>query len=164
MREGKNPVQNTRSGIRIVAWTAFGLLLGACSPTDRVHGYVPDDIDLDAVLPGVDTVASLEASIGPPSASGIVQSNAWYYVQSTVRHYTYNRPEVTDREVLAIQFDDDGVVKDLTRYGLEDGRVVDLKREITVTHGQTLTALQQLFGNFGSLSPNQIFSGDERTN
>lgn len=134
--------------------------LGACAPTDRVHGYVPDADLVDGVLPGVDTIASLETSIGRPSASGLVRGNAWYYVQSTVRHFTYNRPEVTDRQVLAIQFSEDGVVEDITRYGLEDGRIIDLKRNITVTPGQTLTALEQLLGNFGNVDPTAIFSDD----
>jgi len=156
----KFPDQIRANGLKIVLVAGIGLATVACAPTNRVHGYVPDAELLDTIVPGVDTIASLETSIGRPSASGLVKSDAWYYVKSTVRHYTYNRPEVTDREVLAIRFAEDGVVEDVNRYGLEDGRIIDLKRKITVTPGQTLTALQQILGNFGQLSAGQIFSED----
>jgi len=152
----KIPEQITLKSLKTGAFGMLALSLAACAAQERVHGYVPEDIDLESVLPGVDTISSLETSIGRPSASGIVRDNAWYYVKSTVRHFTYNRPEVTDREVLAIRFDDQGVVQDVNRYGLEDGRVIDLKRDITVTHGQTLSALQQILGNFGNIDPSQV--------
>jgi len=130
--------------LKTVAFGAAALSLVACSAQERVHGYVPEDVDLESVLPGVDTISSLETSIGRPSSSGVVRGNAWYYVKTTVRHYTYNRPDV----------------EDVNRYGLEDGRVVDLKRDITVTHGQTLTALEQILGNFGRIDPGQLLSDD----
>lgn len=156
----KFPELITLKSLKTAAFGAAALSLAACSAQERVHGYVPEDIDLESVLPGVDTISSLETSIGRPSSSGLVRGNAWYYVKTTVRHYTYNRPEVTDREVLAIRFDDQGVVKDVNRYGLEDGRIIDLKRDITVTHGQTLTALGQILGNFGRIDPSQILQSD----
>jgi len=157
----KFPDQIRALGLKSILVAGIGLVGVACTPTNRVHGYLPDSELLDTIVPGVDTITSLETSIGRPSASGLVKSDAWYYVKTTVRHYTYNRPEVTDREVLAIRFAGDGVVSDVNRYGLEDGRIIDLKRNITVTPGQTLTALEQILGNFGQISASQIFSGDE---
>ena len=148
---------HTRRALRALVLGTAAFWLVACTATERVHGYVPEAEDVDAVVPGIDSISSLEATIGRPSASGMVREDAWYYVRTTVRHFTYNRPEVTDREVLAIRFDSDGVVSDLNRYGLEDGRVINLKSNTTVTHGQTLTALEQIFGNFGQLSAGQLF-------
>lgn len=155
------PDQIRVKSIKYALLGGLGLLSVACAPNDRVHGYVPEPQDLEAVIPGVDTVSSLETTIGRPSASGLVRSDAWYYVRTTVRHFTYNKPEVTDREVLAIRFDGQGVVQDVNRYGLADGRIIDLKRNTTVTPGQTLTALEQILGNFGRLSASQIFNENQ---
>jgi len=46
-------------------------------------------------------------------------------------------------------------VTQVNRYGLEDGKVVDLVTATTPTYGRELTVLQQLFGNVGRISADQ---------
>jgi len=142
-----------RTGIALVF---AALLLGACSPTVRVHGYVPTDVDLAQIRPGVDTYESVEEAIGRPSSIGLLQDRSWYYVQSVVENYTYNPPRVVDRTVLAVEFDTNGVVSGLARYGLEDGRIVNLTTRTTETGGRQLGVLEQLFGNLLTLDAEQF--------
>ena len=133
-----------------------GCLLAACSPTVQVHGYVPSPADIAEVTPGVDDFASVEETLGLPSSSGLLSDSAWYYVQSTFESYTYNPPRVVDRTVLAVEFDQNGVVTGLARYGLEDGRIVNLTSRTTQTGGRTLGVLEQLFGNLLNLDAEQF--------
>ena len=97
-----------------------GALVAACAPTIQVHGYVPSQADVAQVTPGVSNYESVEAALGRPSSSGLLRDSSWYYVQSTVESYTYNKPRVIDRVVLAVDFNANGVVEGLTRYGLYD--------------------------------------------
>ena len=76
--------------------------------------------------------------LGRPSSNGVLRDSAWYYVQSTVESFTYNPPRVVDRTVLAVNFDQRGVVRDIERYGLEDGRIVNLTTRTTETGGREL--------------------------
>jgi hypothetical protein len=46
----------------------------------------------------------------------------------------------------------------VNRYGLEDGRVIDLATRTTPTFGRELTVLQQLFGNIGNFDPGQLIN------
>jgi outer membrane protein assembly factor BamE (lipoprotein component of BamABCDE complex) len=46
----------------------------------------------------------------------------WYYVRSTYEDGTYRAQREVDREVVAVSFDDEGVVTNVERFGLEDGR------------------------------------------
>ena len=92
----------------------------------QVHGYMPPQADIARIRPGFDDAGSVEEILGRPSSSGVLRDSAWYYVQSTVENFTYHAPRVVDRTVLAVQFDQNGVVRGVARYGLEDGRIINL--------------------------------------
>lgn len=140
---------------------AFGLTVGlvlvaGCAPTVQVHGYLPPAADVAQVRPGVDTYATVEEKLGVPSSSGLLRDSAWYYVQSRVESYTYHAPRIVDRTVLAITYSNSGVVDGVTRYGLEDGRIVNLTTRTTETGGRQLGVLEQLFGNLLNLDAEQF--------
>ncbi|MEE3101518.1 MAG: outer membrane protein assembly factor BamE, partial [Pseudomonadota bacterium] len=79
--------------------------------------------------------------------AGVMRNDAWYYVSSRVETLAYNAPEVTDRRIVAVHFDDAGVLASADVYGLEDGRIINLVTRTTPTFGRELTILQQIFGN-----------------
>ena len=139
-----------------VALICFGLLAAGCSPTVQVHGYVPSEADLSRIRPGFDDAGSVEEILGRPSSGGVLRDSAWYYVQSTVQNYTYHPPEVIDRKVIAVNFNQGGVVTGVRRYGLQDGRVVDLETETTETGGREMNMVEQLFGNLLNLDAQQL--------
>ena len=133
-----------------------GALVAACAPTIQVHGYVPSQADVAQVTPGVSNYESVEAALGRPSSSGLLRDSFLFYVQGTVESYTYNKPRVIDRVVLAVDFNANGVVEGLTRYGLEDGRIVNLTTRTTETGGRRMGVLEQLFGNLLTLDAEQF--------
>jgi len=138
----------------LVALTA----LTACAPVYRSHGYTPADDELALIEVGSSTRADVAAAVGEPTAEGLLADSGWYYVQSRFRHFTYNAPEEVDREVVAISFNDAGVVTNVERFGLERGRVVALSRRVTSTNVQGVSFLRQLFRNIGRVDPTAIFA------
>jgi len=131
-------------------------LLAACSPQISVHGYVPTETELATIETGIDTRASLSERIGEPANTGLLTDSDWYYIQTTFEQRTYNPPEITDRQVVAIGFDDDGVVEAVDRYGLEDGRIIDLNTRVTVTGGQRRGVLARIFGSILNLDAGSL--------
>ncbi|MGR3526894.1 outer membrane protein assembly factor BamE [Seohaeicola sp. SP36] len=125
------------------------LALSACSPQFRNHGYVPNDEDLALITVGVDTRASVEEAVGAPAMSGVITDTATYYVQSRVRRFAWQEPEVVERQVLAISYDSAGVVTNIERFGLEDGQVVPISRRITGTSGTNESIIRRLIGSIG---------------
>lgn len=138
------------------ALLAAGLFGAGCAPTTQVHGYVPPAADVARVTPGVDTQATVAEILGLPSSTGVLGDQAWYYVQSTFESYAYNPPRVVDRTVLVVSFGPSGVVTGLDRYGVEDGRIVNLSTRVTETGGRELGVLEQLFGNILNLDAEQF--------
>ncbi|WP_420567373.1 outer membrane protein assembly factor BamE [Thalassovita sp.] len=136
----------------------FGLMgvamaaLVACTAQYRNHGYVPLADDLTNIVVGIDTRDSVAETVGTPSTEGILDNSGYYYVRSRVRHYAYQAPKVIDREVVAITFDKRGVVSNIERYGLEDGKVVSLDRRVTDSAVANLSFLRQLLGSLGKFN------------
>ncbi len=64
-----------------------------------------------------------------------------------------------DRTVLAVNFDQRGVVRGIERYGLEDGRIINLETRTTETGGREMGVLEQLFGNILNLDAEALNEG-----
>lgn len=139
-----------RRGATLALGALAALALAACEPIVRVHGYAPAEAQLAQLEPGIDSAATVTAKIGRPSTAGVMRNDAWYYVSSRVETLAYNAPEVTERRVVAIRFDDQGTLASTDLYGLEEGRVINLVTRTTPTFGRELTILQQVFGNLAN--------------
>ena len=129
------------------------VLASGCAATYRNHGYVPPQETLDQIVVGVDTRDSVAETAGTPSSQGVLQESGYYYVRSRVRNFGAAAPEVIEREVLAISFDGRGVVTNIERFGLEDGRVITLDRRVTDSGVVDRTFIRQLLRNFGRITP-----------
>ncbi|WP_319823656.1 outer membrane protein assembly factor BamE [Thalassovita sp.] len=141
-------------GLKLRTVIAGGVLLVAagCSAQYRNHGYVPTDQDLSNIIVGVDTRDSVAETIGTPTTGGVVKDGSFYYVQSRVKQLGFRQPEVVERQVLAISFDNRGVVRNIERFGLQDGNVVQLSRRVTESSVSDKGFLRQLLGNLGRFS------------
>lgn len=139
----------------IVAALALAFL-GACAPIVRNHGYVPLEEDLSLLTVGVDTRETVASTVGAPGAGGVIDSGGYYYVRSRWETVAWRAPKEVDRQVVAITFDEDGVVENIERFGLEDGRVITLSRRVTRTTIRNISFIRQLLGNIGRLRADQL--------
>lgn len=139
---------------RRLKWVLAALVmvsLSACTAQFRNHGYVPSPEDLAQITVGKDTRDSVIEAVGTPGSAGVLENSAYYYVRSRVRHYAWQKPQVVDRQVVAISFNDKGVVEDIGRYTLQDGNVVPLARRAT-RNGQDVSFIRKLLANIGNFS------------
>jgi outer membrane protein assembly factor BamE (lipoprotein component of BamABCDE complex) len=131
-------------------------LLGACAATYRNHGYVPPETELSLLEVGADTRETVAEKVGRPTALGLLNDVGWYYVQSRYKQYGPREPQEIDRQVVAITFDEGGVVRNIERFGLEGGKVVILSRRITETSIQEVSLISQLLRNAGRILPSSF--------
>ena len=136
----------------LVGATALALVAG-CAPIVSTHGYAPIEEDVDAIIVGQDTRGSVRRKIGRPGSTGIFTDEGWFYVSTVTEQRTWNAPEIVDRRVVAVLFDQRDVVSAVNRYGVEDGKVFALERSTTPTLGRELTIIEQLIGNIGLVNP-----------
>ncbi|MDQ7070130.1 MAG: outer membrane protein assembly factor BamE [Rhodobacterales bacterium] len=140
-------------GSKIIIRTALVAVLvvgvAGCTATYRDHGYVPTEDEVSEIIVGVDTRASVETAIGIPGITGVLDEGGLYYVQSRVKQFAFYKPEVVEREVLAISFNQAQVVSNIERFSLADGQIVPLSRRVTSSSVLNNGFLRQLLGNLG---------------
>lgn len=144
-RAGGRAVWQALAGAVLIAATA-------CAPVYRNHGYVPTDEELALLTVGVDTQDSVAGVLGRPSAAALLSDDGWFYVQSRFVERGARAPKEIDRQLVAITFDEDGVLANVERFTLEDGRVVTLSRRVTDTNVKPPGLLSQLLRNFGRIT------------
>lgn len=145
---------NTRKTmIKAAVMGVLILSLASCATRYRNHGYVPSDQELAEITLGVDTRDTIADTVGPPSASGVLSDSGYLYVRSRVKHFGPRRPEVVDRQIVAIGFDSNGIARNIEQFALEDGQIVPLARRITDNNIESGGLLRQLGGNIGNFSP-----------
>ena len=145
--------------LRLGGAALLSLVLLACEPVRHTHGYAPRDSQLAEVKIGADGKAEVASKIGRPTTLGTFDQNEWYYITRSTVSRAFLEPRVVSQEVVVVAFDEEGKASEVERYGLEDGRVVNLVTRTTPTRGKRLTFLQQLLGNIGRFSAEQ-FTGD----
>jgi outer membrane protein assembly factor BamE (lipoprotein component of BamABCDE complex) len=136
-----------------LAILAAGLATTACSPKILQHGNVPDEEQVVQIQPGLDNKDRVQQLLGSPSTEGSFGQDTWYYVSKKTEQTGFLEPDVVDQGVLAVTFDQEGVVNDLKIYDQNDGRLVAMVDRETPTHGNEMSILQQLLGNLGRFDP-----------
>lgn len=129
-----------------------GLALSACGNSRMVRGYIFDKELANAIQPGVDNRQSVESTLGSPTIRATFDDNTWYYISTTVRVRPVFWPDAQEHRVMAVAFNDRGVVADVTNYDLGDMRDVNPVDDKTPTKGRKMNFFQQIFGGVGRFS------------
>lgn len=137
--------------VRKLVLVAGVVAMTACTQMDRFHGFVPPQDELDTIQIGVTTKDEIIADMGRPVADRALQNNTIYYAESHFRLFGPFAPRLVDRQVLAIDFDANDRVRNISRYTMEDGRVIVLDRRVTEDGIADVSFLSQVFGSFGRL-------------
>ncbi len=133
----------------IIICAVFSVSLGSCARIIDNRGYVFEEEKLSLLKTGINTQDDIRALLGSPTIESVVAGTVFFYIYSRFETYTVFAPQETERRVLAIYFDDEGILSDYAYYGKEDGHIIAYIERETETRGKELTVLQQIFGNIG---------------
>ena len=126
------------------------ILLGGCTTERFSRGYIWDNELMEAVIPGIDNRNSVAKSLGTPSlTSTFAQDGVYYYASFNARRRAFWGEETTNQTVMAISFDEYGVVNDVKKYTMADAQDITPRDDVTPTRGRSLGFFQQIFGNVG---------------
>jgi outer membrane protein assembly factor BamE (lipoprotein component of BamABCDE complex) len=134
------------------------LALTGCSATITKHGQLFRQTDLQSVQPGM-SQDQVRNTLGTPTTTAVIGGGrTYYYISSTQSQTAFFLPKETDRQVVAIYFNQGGTVDHVANYGLKDGKVFDfISRTTPAPGGKDEGILQSLFRNLGK---QQLF-GDQ---
>lgn len=145
-----------RIGLKLgLVLAAVSLLITGCTEAVQVRGNLPDPEVVGEIEPGRHSRRDVAQMIGSPSTVSTFQDRKWYYIGQRTSQYAFYKPEVLERNVFVVTFDEQGRVEKTLLYTLEDGQVIEPVSRITETEGEEISILQELLGNLGR------FSGDQ---
>jgi len=144
----------SKAGIvnRSAALAAALLALAGCSNPIDQRGNLPDPDKLALIKPGTTDKATVTQLLGSPSSVAAFDGNTWYYISQKTRPVAFFKPERVDQEVVAIDFDANGIVRDLQHKTMADGATIEPNPNATPAPGREFSVLEQLLGNLGRFS------------
>lgn len=132
--------------------------LSACQPTYATRGNFVDPDEMATIQSGTSSKEDVRAAIGTPTATEPLNDNIWYYVGQKTKRFGFQREKVMDRRVVAVTFDDKGIVQTVAPIE-NSGRELAMSKRITPTSGHSMTVLQQFFGNLGRFNTREKDTG-----
>lgn len=142
---------NTALKPSALALAAFVALAG-CTPTIDQRGNLPNPEQLQMIKAGKSTRDDVLSALGTPSTTMTYGGETWHYISARTETKAFFAPEFTDRQVVSIVFDRNGVVRDVSAKGMADGQDVQSVERVTPTAGKEMSILEQLLGNVGRFS------------
>ncbi|WP_421694299.1 outer membrane protein assembly factor BamE [Aestuariivirga sp.] len=135
---------NRRFASTCLAAAGIALFVAGCSPEVDHRGYVAKPGAFNQISNGM-TKMEVEGILGSPSTTASVQykGDSYYYITSTMTSKAFLTSE-TDRQVIAIRFDEGGQVKSFAQYGLQDGRVIEVNGDRTPVYGEDTSIISAL--------------------
>jgi outer membrane protein assembly factor BamE (lipoprotein component of BamABCDE complex) len=132
------------------------LIIAGCTTQFRNQGYIPNEDEIGALVVGVDTRDSVFEALGTPSTYGVLQEQQAYYVRSRFERLGLRAPKEVERQVLALGFDQDGVLTALGQYSLTDGQVVVLNTDVTENGIESLGVFKRIVASIGRPTAGQL--------
>src|SRR3546814_20097972 len=96
------------------------IALSACGSGVQLRGNTPDPEDVAVIKAGVQSRQDVVDLLGSPSAVSTFEDRKWYYIGQKTQEIAFMKPEVVERQLLAITFDETGHVEGTKHFGLAD--------------------------------------------
>jgi outer membrane protein assembly factor BamE (lipoprotein component of BamABCDE complex) len=134
--------------------SAAGLVVAVtgCQTMVDQRGNLPDAEKVARITPGVTKKDTVTELLGTPSSVGTFDDHTWYYISKRTEQWAFLEPKTVDQQVVIVDFDDQGTVKDIRRTGLDDHRDIVPNARSTPSPGHELSFFEQLFGNLGKFN------------
>lgn len=123
--------------------------LGACAPRVDARGNQLHPEDVAPIEVGQSTRSMVLDRLGSPSSRSSFKPETWYYVSEVTETTAFLAPEVKERQVYVIVFDEAGVVSDLKSFDKTAAEAVEPAAGETPTAGNQLGFVEQLLSNLG---------------
>jgi outer membrane protein assembly factor BamE (lipoprotein component of BamABCDE complex) len=143
---------------RIAAAVLALATLAGCGIPVNQRGNLPKPDALAQIKPGETDKQTVQRLLGTPSTVASFDDKTWYYISRETKEIAFLRPEVLDQQVIAIHFDDNGIVIGVDHKGKKDAQSVAPNPNATPAQGREFTFLEQLIGNFGKFNASKSTS------
>lgn len=137
--------------IRLCFVALMAASVTACASRVEVRGNQPNPERLAEIKAGEISKLEIAEVLGSPSNITLFGQETWYYINETVETFAFFEPEVINRQIVVMKFDDQGMLSEMKTIDETSGKDVEMVGRQTPTSGHEIGFFEQIFGNFGRL-------------
>ena len=155
MVESSRPFEATgnrrrnRAVASVLTAIVIAVAMGACAPKTALRGNLPRAYQMEQIEIGQQRKQEVARILGSPSVAGTFDDDIWYYMSRRTESWAFFGEEVVEQQVLALYFDERGVLQHMETYTRDDARDIATSDRTTPTAGRELGFFEQIFGNLG---------------
>lgn len=139
----------------LVGVLAVATVLGACAPRIDTRGNAIPIEEVAKVEPGKHTRDHVLSTLGSPSSHSAFGEEVWYYISERTETTAFLAPELKERQVIVVKFNEHGVVRTVDVVDEKSAEAVDPVDRKTPTAGNSLGVVEQLLSNIGRFNKNK---------
>ena len=125
-------------------------LVNNCSGRISNHGVLNIEKHITSIVNDKLEKAEIEALLGPPSTISAFEFNKWYYINNTIKHMAFYKPEIIKLNVYEIIFNKENQAIKINTYDLENLNEISFNLDVTKTRGNEKPLLQYILKGIGN--------------
>lgn len=127
------------------ALLALGVLAAGCNPVTDNLGNRTLKENVEQIQVGRTTKIEVQRLLGSPSNVAAFDENTWYYISARQIQLAFLKPRTMEQSVLAIRFDQSGVVREMKQLSKDDAQETTYVGRTTPTRGGEPGILRSLY-------------------
>jgi outer membrane protein assembly factor BamE (lipoprotein component of BamABCDE complex) len=130
------------------------LTLTSCNQIEK-RGYSFELSDYQLLKEKINNKNDALNFMGYPSfISESDRKELWVYYSEDVKKLLFFKPEILDRKIITIAFDNKNVVEKIKSYDLKDQKPISFDKKYTHVDSTKKSWWSQIFGNIGQVKAN----------
>lgn len=128
------------------------LFVVACAPVKATRGNYVEDERLQSLQVLVSSKGEVERKLGSPTTVDPFDNNKWFYIGEKTETTSFFDPDVISRKVLALTFNEDGLLQTADYITEADAKKVEIVTKTTPAPGREMNAFEQFISNIGKFN------------
>ncbi len=130
------------------------IFLTSCSQVEK-RGYSFELSDYQNLREGMSDKNNTLDAMGYPTISSVSNDGEfWIYYSEDVKKLLFFKPEILDRKIITIAFDNKQNIKKINSYSLKDQNSITFNSDYTEVENTKVSWWKEIFGNIGQVRAN----------
>lgn len=132
----------------------LNIALSSCAPKIEKHGYMFDLSDHHLLQEEIITKSKVLSIMGSPTLiSDLNGEEMWIYYAENVKKLLFFKPDIVNREIILLAFDNNEVLKKLENYSLANEKKLNFSSDHTKVKSNKVGFFKSIFSNVGQIRP-----------
>jgi len=137
---------------KFLIYSLLLISLNACVGRISNHGVLNIEKKITTIIERKLEKAEVEALLGPPSTVSAFEFNKWYYMNNTMKHLAFFKPEVINYKIYEIIFNAENQAVEINTYDEKDLNKITYNKDYTETRGNKKSLLNIILKGAGNSS------------